>query len=123
MLFFPLTQQGPHLFLLSSNPKVFLFYFTLRSSIVLFCRICFLICFSTTGPKPGAPRNLTVTEIPNGFLITWTPPLERANLVQYYTIKYKTDGPWKNLSKGHIRPEDTSYLGNSNNLENMMMHP
>lgn len=63
------------------------------------------------GPKPGIPRNLTVTEISNGFLITWQPPIERSNLIQYYTIKYRTDGPWKNLNKGQIRPEDTQYLG------------
>nr|XP_034187579.1 protein turtle-like isoform X2 [Osmia lignaria] len=62
------------------------------------------------GPKPGPPRNLTVTEISNGFLITWQPPLERSHLIQYYTIKYKTDGPWKMLNKGQIRPEETSYL-------------
>ncbi|XP_026824104.1 protein turtle [Ooceraea biroi] len=62
------------------------------------------------GPKPGTPRNLTVTEISNGFLITWQPPVERSHLIQYYTIKYKTDGPWKTLNKGQIRPEETSYL-------------
>lgn len=54
---------------------------------------------------------MTVTEIPSGFLITWMPPLDRANLVTYYTIKYRTDGPWKDLSRNRIRPEDTSYLG------------
>lgn len=64
------------------------------------------------GPKPGPPRNLTVTEISNGFLITWQPPLERSHLVTYYTIKYRTDGNWKTLNKGSIRPEETSYLGN-----------
>jgi len=63
------------------------------------------------GPKPGPPRNLTITEISNGFLITWQAPLERAHLVQYYTIQYKTDSDWKNLNKGSIRPEETSYLG------------
>ncbi|KAH0951046.1 hypothetical protein HN011_010977, partial [Eciton burchellii] len=63
-----------------------------------------------TGPKPGNPRNLTVTEISNGFLITWQPPVERSHLIHYYTIKYKTDGPWKTLNKGQIRPEETSYL-------------
>ncbi|XP_067210689.1 protein turtle isoform X2 [Linepithema humile] len=62
------------------------------------------------GPKPGPPRNLTVTEISNGFLITWQPPTDRSHLIQYYTIKYKTDGPWKTLNKGQIRPEETSYL-------------
>lgn len=66
---------------------------------------------SVVGPKPGAPWNLTVTEIQSGFLISWMPPLERADLVRYYTIKYKTDGDWMNLSKGRIRPEETSYLG------------
>jgi hypothetical protein len=66
---------------------------------------------SLTGPRPGLPRNLTVTEISNGFLITWQAPLERLHLIQYYTIKYRTDGPWKTLNKGQIRPEETSYLG------------
>lgn len=72
-----------------------------------------LYCFRSLwpGPKPGTPRNLTVTEISNGFLITWQPPMERSHLIQYYTIKYKTDGPWKTLNKGQIRPEETSYLG------------
>ncbi|KAG7213388.1 hypothetical protein KM043_002681 [Ampulex compressa] len=63
-----------------------------------------------SGPKPGPPRNLTVTEVSNGFLISWQAPLERSHLIQFYTIKYKTDGPWKNLNKGQIRPEETSYL-------------
>lgn len=63
-----------------------------------------------TGPKPGQPRNLTVTEIPNGFLISWQVPLERAHLVQFYTIKYRTDAQWKTLNRGQIRPEETSYL-------------
>ena len=62
------------------------------------------------GPKPGQPRNLTVTEYPNGFLITWQAPLERAHLIQYYTIKYRTDAAWKTLNRGQIRPEDSSYL-------------
>ncbi|XP_026296259.1 protein turtle isoform X16 [Apis mellifera] len=62
------------------------------------------------GPKPGPPKNLTVTEVSNGFLITWEAPVERNHLIQYYTIKYKTDGPWKTLNKGQIRAEETSYL-------------
>ncbi|XP_039285439.1 protein turtle [Nilaparvata lugens] len=66
--------------------------------------------FRPTGPKPGQPRNLTVTEISNGFMITWQAPLERFHLVQYYTIKYRTDGNWKTLNKGQIRSEETSYL-------------
>ncbi|XP_044255880.1 protein turtle isoform X1 [Tribolium madens] len=63
-----------------------------------------------SGPKPGIPKNLTVTEISNGFLITWQPPTERANLIQHYSIKYRTDGGWKTLNKAQIRPEDTQYL-------------
>ncbi|XP_069356361.1 protein turtle isoform X1 [Maniola hyperantus] len=63
-----------------------------------------------SGPKSGPPRNLTVTEVHNGFLITWQAPLERAQLVQYYTIKYRTDAQWKTLNRGQIRPEETSYL-------------
>ncbi|XP_052739311.1 protein turtle isoform X4 [Bicyclus anynana] len=63
-----------------------------------------------SGPKSGPPRNLTVTEVHNGFLITWQAPLERSQLVQYYTIKYRTDADWKTLNRGQIRPEETSYL-------------
>ncbi|CAH4037810.1 unnamed protein product [Pieris brassicae] len=63
-----------------------------------------------SGPKPGQPRNLTVTEVHNGFLISWQTPLDRAHLVQYYTIKYRTDAQWKTLNRGQIRPEETSYL-------------
>jgi immunoglobulin superfamily member 9B len=37
-------------------------------------------------------------------------PLERAHLVQFYTIKYRTDAQWKTLNRGQIRPEETSYL-------------
>ncbi|KAJ8669632.1 hypothetical protein QAD02_000891 [Eretmocerus hayati] len=61
-------------------------------------------------PRPGPPRNISVAEVSNGFLITWMPPLERSHLVKFYTIKFKTDGPWKTLNKGQIRPEDTSFL-------------
>ncbi|CAH0714275.1 unnamed protein product, partial [Brenthis ino] len=68
------------------------------------------ITIRTLGPKSGPPRNLTVTELHNGFLITWQAPLERAHLVQYYTIKYRTDAQWKTLNKGQIRPEETSFL-------------
>ncbi|KAK9507862.1 hypothetical protein O3M35_007634 [Rhynocoris fuscipes] len=66
--------------------------------------------FRPKGPKPGPPRNISLTEVSNGFILTWQPPTERANLIQYYTIKFRTDGPWKTLNKGHIRPEETSYL-------------
>ncbi|CAG9759845.1 unnamed protein product [Ceutorhynchus assimilis] len=62
------------------------------------------------GPKPGSPRNLTVTEVDHGFLITWEPPLERSVVIHHYVIKYRTDGPWKTLNKAQIRPEDTHYL-------------
>lgn len=64
-----------------------------------------------TGPRPGHPRNITVTEVSNGFIITWQAPQEKVNLVQFYTIKYRTDGAWKTLNKAQIRAEETSYLG------------
>ncbi|XP_032307664.1 protein turtle isoform X7 [Drosophila ananassae] len=62
------------------------------------------------GPKPGPPRNVSVTEVSNGFLITWQSPLERAHIVKFYTIKYRTDAQWKTLNRGQIRPEETQYL-------------
>ncbi|XP_017760101.1 PREDICTED: protein turtle-like isoform X1 [Eufriesea mexicana] len=69
-----------------------------------------VVATDESGPKPGPPKNLTVTEVSNGFLISWEAPVERNHLIQYYTIKYKTDGSWKTLNKGQIRPEETSYL-------------
>ncbi|VVC39592.1 Fibronectin type III,Immunoglobulin subtype,Immunoglobulin-like domain,Immunoglobulin-like [Cinara cedri] len=62
------------------------------------------------GPKPGPPRNVSITEVRNGFVISWQAPLERAQLVRYYVINYKTDGIWRTLNKAKIRAEDTSYL-------------
>lgn len=62
------------------------------------------------GPKPGQPRNVTVTEVGNGFLISWEEPLERTSLIQHYTIKYRTDSHWRTLNKGAIRPSDTSFF-------------
>lgn len=62
------------------------------------------------GPKPGPPRNVTVTEVSNGFIISWQEPLERASLIQYYTIRYRVDNTWKTLNRGQIRPVDTSYI-------------
>ncbi|XP_050308030.1 protein turtle isoform X4 [Anthonomus grandis grandis] len=62
------------------------------------------------GPKPGSPRNLTVTEVDHGFLISWMPPMDRSVDIHHYVIKYRTDGPWKTLNKAQIRPEDTQYL-------------
>lgn len=67
--------------------------------------------FVFSGPRPGPPRNVTVTEIPNGFLITWESPSERAHLTSHFTIKYRTDAQWRTLNKGTIRPEETQYLG------------
>ncbi|XP_025421495.1 protein turtle isoform X1 [Sipha flava] len=66
--------------------------------------------FRPKGPKPGPPRNLSITEVRNGFVISWQAPLERAHLVRYYVIHYKTDGIWRTLNKAQIRAEDTSYL-------------
>lgn len=55
-------------------------------------------------------------------MITWQAPLERANLVQYYTIKYRTDGQWKTLNKGQIRSEETSYLGRYSKMYYYIIH-
>ncbi|XP_072154594.1 protein turtle isoform X4 [Bemisia tabaci] len=67
--------------------------------------------FRPKGPRPSQPRNVTVTEVSNGFVISWEPPAERHNLVQYYDIKFRTDGAWRTLNKGaKIKPEDTSYF-------------
>lgn len=72
--------------------------------------IPFYCIFAYLGPKPGQPRNVTVAEVENGFLISWQEPLERNGLTQYYTIRYRTDAQWKTLNRGQIRPLDTSYL-------------
>lgn len=74
---------------------------------------CVVITFNI-GPKPGPPRNVSITEVRNGFVISWEAPLERTSLVLYYVIHYKTDGIWRTLNKAQIRAEDTSYLGMDN---------
>ena len=79
-----------------------------------------LTCF-IVGPRPGPPRNVSVAELSNGFLISWMPPLERSHLVKFYTINFKTDGPWKTLNKGQIRPEDTSYLSKFYTKKNIVI--
>ncbi|XP_022181178.1 protein turtle isoform X2 [Myzus persicae] len=66
--------------------------------------------FRPKGPKPGPPRNVSIAEVYNGFVISWQAPLERAHLVRYYVINYKTDGIWRTLNKAQIRAEDTRYL-------------
>lgn len=67
---------------------------------------------------------MTVTEYPNGFLISWQAPVEKANLVQYYTIKYRTDAQWKTLNKQQIRSEETSFLGKySSAAQNFSFRP
>lgn len=53
---------------------------------------------------------MTITEVSNGFVISWQEPLERTSLIQYYTIKYRMDAHWKTLNRGQIRPMDTSYM-------------
>lgn len=51
-----------------------------------------------------------MSEVANGFLISWQEPLERTSLIQHYTITYRLDNQWKTLNRGQIRPLDTSYL-------------
>lgn len=79
--------------------------------VTIIVYLIWLLCVTITGPKPGPPRNVSITEVRNGFVISWQAPLERAHLVRYYVIHYKTDGIWRTLNKAQIRAEDTSYLG------------
>ena len=76
---------------------------------------CFFY-FSTlchfVGPRPGPPRNISITELDNGFLLTWAPPAERIELLKHYTIMSRTDKEWKDLSRNaKIRPDETKYIG------------
>ena len=71
---------------------------------------------SSTGPKPGPPRNVTVTRVAQGYAISWLSPANRTVPVAYYYIEYKISGSsvsgttnWKTW--GPIAKE-TSYLGN-----------
>lgn len=76
-----------------------------------YCTFNRVIMTCNIEPKPGPPRNVSITEVRNGFVISWQAPLERTSLVRYYVIHYKTDGIWRTLNKAQIRAEDTSYLG------------
>lgn len=64
------------------------------------------------GPRPGPPRNVSINEVDSGFLLTWAPPQERPELLKYYTIRYRTDKDWKDLTRNtKIRPDETKYIG------------
>ncbi|RWS31959.1 protein turtle-like protein [Leptotrombidium deliense] len=61
-----------------------------------------------SGPKPGPPRNVTITRVAQGYAISWSPPLNKTVPVAYYYIEYKMGlGDWKTW--GPIAKE-TSYL-------------
>ncbi|XP_065214035.1 protein turtle isoform X3 [Planococcus citri] len=63
------------------------------------------------GPRPGAPRNVTVQEVDSGFVISWEAPQERPEMVKYYTIMYRIDDVWKDLTRSSkIRSDETKYL-------------
>ncbi|XP_053203536.1 protein turtle-like isoform X3 [Panonychus citri] len=67
----------------------------------------------STGPKPGPPRNVTVTRVAQGYAISWLSPANRTVPVAYYYIEYKVGSSgsgttnWKTW--GPIAKE-TSYL-------------
>ncbi|XP_015783497.1 protein turtle isoform X3 [Tetranychus urticae] len=68
--------------------------------------------FKSTGPKPGPPRNVTVTRVAQGHAISWLSPANKTVPVAYYYIEYKIGsgsgaGAWKIW--GPIAKE-TSYL-------------
>lgn len=89
-------------------------------TIILYCNYFTfnrMIMTCNVGPKPGPPRNVSITEVRNGFVISWQAPLERTSLVRYYVIHYKTDGIWRTLNKAQIRAEDTSYFGMETKLQ------
>ncbi|KAG0423869.1 hypothetical protein HPB47_000359 [Ixodes persulcatus] len=48
-----------------------------------------------TGPKPSAPRNVTVRETPAGVLVTWVPPPNSSVPIAFYCVEYRSpDKPW-----------------------------
>ncbi|XKL61367.1 hypothetical protein PGB90_008424 [Kerria lacca] len=63
------------------------------------------------GPRPGPPRNVSIHEVDSGFLLTWAAPQERADLLKYYTILYRTDRDWRDLTKNtKLRADETKYI-------------
>lgn len=49
----------------------------------------------TAGPKPSAPRNVTVRETPAGVLVTWQPPANSSVPIAFYCVEYRSpDKPW-----------------------------
>ncbi|XP_077563863.1 protein turtle-like isoform X3 [Haemaphysalis longicornis] len=48
-----------------------------------------------TGPKPSAPRNVTVRETSAGVLVTWQPPPNSSVPIAFYCVEYRSpDKPW-----------------------------
>ncbi len=67
---------------------------------------------STSGPKPGMARNVTVEKMAQGWVVAWHPPLNKTVAVAYYRVEYKEgDGQWK-YSEPVSR--DTAYLSKNN---------
>jgi len=65
------------------------------------------------GEKPGKPVNLTVTEVPGGWVISWMNPVGPGREpVLYYTIEKKEDSQtadWELLTDHKIEPEEASH--------------
>ncbi|XP_037088053.1 protein turtle-like [Pollicipes pollicipes] len=57
-----------------------------------------------SGPLPGAPLEVNVTESSGGFLVSWQPPLENPHVpVLYYSVELKpADGEWKPLGERRL---------------------
>ncbi|XP_067013857.2 protein turtle [Anabrus simplex] len=59
---------------------------------------------------PGAPQNVRVVDNTTGIHISWDPPLENAELVQSYTIKYRNDSTWKVLNTIPLTSSNTTFV-------------
>ncbi|XP_054162906.1 protein turtle homolog B-like isoform X2 [Oppia nitens] len=49
-----------------------------------------------SGPKPGAPRNVSIEKMAQGWVISWLSPVDKSVAVAYYRIEFKeNDKRWQ----------------------------
>ncbi|CAN7982754.1 unnamed protein product, partial [Ixodes hexagonus] len=73
---------------------------------------------TSPGPKPSAPRNVTVRETSAGVLVTWVPPANTSVPIAFYCVEYRSpDKPWArstNIMTGSEKQEIMVFKMRSN---------
>ena len=86
--------------------RLFFIDFFPRIPILKLFSIFFFFFFF--GPKPDAPRNLTLEKMAQGWVLSWLAPLNRTVAVAYYRVEFRQiDQNWQYTDP---IPYDTAFL-------------